>query len=135
MSQDPGSNPIQRRYTSALPAALGAITNVTDDITTQATNFTSLDNAVVDIINDPQPGAGVRYEIRLLIDDVDSGRAFFTDQLNPATEGRLKIVQINTTGLKVAGNSRIQWQVIQRAGALAATSFVVTYKRGFGAKG
>jgi len=128
-------NLMQRRYTSAVPGALGAITNVTDDITTQATNFTSGANSIMDVVNDPQPAAGLRYEIRMLIDDVDSGRAFFTDSMNPATEGRTKITQINITGLKIHANARIQFQVVQRAGALTATSFMVTWRNGFGVRG
>jgi len=128
-------NAIQRRYTSAVPAALGAITNVTDDITSQATNFSAGSNAMMDIIDDPQPAAGLRYEIRLLIDDIDSGRAFFTDSLNPATEGRHKITQINPTGIKTHQGARVQFQVIQRLGALTAFSFVVTWRNGFGIRG
>ena len=129
------TNMMPRRYTSAVPAALGAVTNVTDDITTQATNFTALANSIMDIVNDPDPAAGLRYEIRLLIDDVDSGRAFFTTSLSPLTEGRTKITQINPTGLKIHGNARIQWQVIQRAGALTAISFQATWRNGFGIRG
>jgi len=129
-----GVNLLERRYTSAVPTALGTPTNVTDDVTTQTTGFTSVSNAVMDVLNDPDPGA-LRYELRLLLDDVDSGRAFFTQSLNPASAGRTKIYEINPTGLKIHAQARIQWQVIQRAGALTATSFKVSYRNGFGIRG
>ena len=82
---------IARRYTSAVPAALGAETLVTDDRTSQEVQTLNRANSVLDIVNDPDPAAGLRYEIRLLKNGIDTGRAFFTDGMSNASDGRSKI--------------------------------------------
>jgi len=118
---------INRRYTSAVPAALAAETIVTDDRTTAAQQTLNRSNSILDIFNDPDPAAGLRYDIRIFKNGVDTGRAFFTLSLSTASEGRSKIP---TPGILLEPG-QLQYFVIQRAGALTATSFIVVYRNGF----
>jgi len=118
---------INRRYTTAVPAALGAETIVTDDRTTDSTQTLNRGNAILDIFNDPDPAAGLRYEYRLLKNGIDTGRAYFSDSMSTASEGRSKIPD---PGILLE-SGQIQWLALQRSGALTAQSFVVVFRNGF----
>jgi len=118
---------INRRYTTAVPAALNAETIVTDDRTTDAVQTLNRQNSILDIFNDPDPAAGLRYSFRLLKNGVDTGRDYFSDSLSTASEGRSKIPE---PGILLEPG-QVQWFALQRAGALTATSFVVVFRNGF----
>jgi len=118
---------INRRYTTAVPAALNAETIVTDDRTTDAVQTLNIGNSILDIFNDPDPAAGLRYSFRLLKNGIDTGRDFFSDSMSTASEGRSKIP---SPGISLL-SGQLQWFALQRAGALTATSFVVVFRNGF----
>ena len=109
--------PLFRRWTRALPAALDTFALSTDDITALGFYTLAGTRELQDIVSDPDPAA-LRYEIRLLKNGIDTGRAWFSQGLNPASAGRVAIGPVPIS----AGN--IAFSVAQRAGALTAYSFV-----------
>lgn len=80
--------PLTRRYTRAAPGALDVFANATDDITAQAFARIPAPNSILDMLNDPDPAAGLRYEIQLLKEGIQTGRGFFTNSMSAASAGR-----------------------------------------------
>lgn len=117
--------PIQRRYTRALPGALNVDALATDNDTTLAVQQLNVDNDIIDMFTSPAPAAGIDYEIRLLKNNVQTGRTFFSNAMNPGSAGR------SIPGPIGMSSGQIAYQVRQVLGALAAMSFVVKYSNGF----
>jgi len=117
--------PIQRRYTRAAPGALNVDALATDDDTAQAVQQLNDDNEIVDLFSAPQPAAGVNYEMRLLKNNVQTGRTFFSVAVDPGSAGRSDI------GPLPLSKGQIAWAVRQVLGALTAYSFVVKYSSSF----
>lgn len=117
--------PIQRRYTRAAPGALNVDALATDDDTALTVQQINVDNEIVDMFSAPQPGAGVNYEIRLIKNNVQTGRTYFSVAIDPGSAGRSDIGPIPISPGQVA------YQVRQVLGALAAYSFVVKYSSSF----
>lgn len=117
--------PIQRRYTRAAPGALNVDALATDDDTAQAVQQLNDTNEIVDLFSAPQPAAGVNYEMRLLKNNVQTGRTFFSVAVDPASAGRSDI------GPLPLDKGQIAWAVRQVLGALTAYSFVVKYSSSF----
>lgn len=113
--------PVVRRYTLAAPAALDVFNNLTDDITTQAPFTLFRNNEIQDIVNDPDPAAGLRYEFRLLKDGNETPVKVFSTTISPATQGRVAYGPVNMSV------GQYIWTGAQRAGALTATSIAVRY--------
>lgn len=111
--------PIFRRWTRAAPGALDVFALATDDITALGFYTIGTMNSILDIVSDPAPGAGVRYEIRLFKNGIDTGRSWFSNSLDPASAGRVAVGPVDLSPGNIAFN------VAQRLGALAAYSFVV----------
>jgi len=116
---------IQRRYTRAAPGALNVDALATDDDTAQAIQQINLENALLDIYSSPQPAAGVNYEVRLLKNNVQTGRTYFSTAMDPASAGRSRIGNVPISPGQIA------YQVRQVLGALTAYSFVVQYDSSF----
>lgn len=113
--------PVLRRYTLGLPTALNVFNNLTDDITNQA-NFLLLGgNALLDVVNDPDPAAGLRYEFVLTKNGQETPVRIFSSTISPTTAGRTAIGPVNMSA------GQYIWKGAQRAGAFAATSIVVKY--------
>ena len=113
--------PVLRRYTLAAPAALDTFNNLTDDETGQAPFLILKGNALLDVVNDPDPAAGLRYEFILNKNGQQTPVRAFSTTISPATAGRTAIGPVSMS----SGN--YIWQGAQRAGALTATSIVVKY--------
>ncbi len=111
--------PIFRRFTRAAPAALDVFLLATDDITALGFYTLAGTRVLLDMVNSPDPAAGLRYEVRLLKNGVDTGRSWFSDTLSPASAGRVAI------GPVPIGAGNIAFSVAQRLGALTAYSFVI----------
>ncbi|MCI0527892.1 MAG: hypothetical protein L0Y56_10690 [Nitrospira sp.] len=117
--------PLVRRFTRALPAALDTFANATDDITGLTFVKIAQKNKIVDMVNDPDPAAGLRYENQFTKEGIQTGRGFFSTSLSSASAGRIDPGGINLS----MGN--YFFSVAQRAGALAAYSFIVKFEAGF----
>lgn len=117
--------PLIRRYTRAAPAALNTFAFATDDVT--ALTFTRIPapNQILDMVNDPDPAAGLTYIIEVTKEGVPTGRRIPTTGISPASAGR---IAVGPVGLSPANYG---YSVAQSAGALTATSFVVKYANGF----
>lgn len=113
--------PVQRRYSLAAPAALNVFNNLTDDETGQAQYLILGSNTLLDIVNDPDPAAGLRYEFVLLKNGNQTPVRAFSTTISPTTAGRTAIGPVNMTA------GQYIWSGAQRAGALTATSIVVKY--------
>lgn len=109
--------PIIRRFTSAIPAALNVETVSTDDETGQAFLRVTGGTAILDAINDPDPAAGLRYEIRINKGGIDTGRRLYTTGMSAASAGRMGV------GVIKLSSGDYYFRVLQRAGALAALSW------------
>lgn len=117
--------PIMRRYTRAAPGALNVDALATDDETAQGVQQLNVGNVIADVFSAPQPGAGVNYEIRLLKNNIQTGRTFYSVAMDPASAGRSNVGPI------ALASGQIAYTVRQVLGALAAYSFVVKYRNGF----
>ncbi len=113
--------PIWRRWTRAAPGALDVFALATDDVTTLGFYTLSQRNDILDMLNDPDPAAGLRYEIDILKNGIPTGRNFFTTAMSSASAGRGAIGPLGV------GAGNINFSVAQRAGALTATSFIVKF--------
>lgn len=113
--------PVIRRYTLAAPAALNTFANLTDDITGQAPFLILQGNQIQDIVNDPDPAAGLRYEFVLNKNGMQTPVRVFSSSISPTTAGRM-----NVGGVSMSAGNYI-WTGAQRAGALTATSIIVKY--------
>jgi len=116
---------IQRRYTRALPGALNIDALATDDDSAQAVQQINVDNKILDIYSSPQNAAGVNYEVRLLKNNVQTGRTYYSTAMDPASAGRSRVGNIPLSEGQVA------YAVRQTLGALTAYSFVVQYESSF----
>lgn len=116
--------PLIRRYTRAAPAALNTFALATDNYSSLTFTKIPTQNVILDVINSPDPAA-LTYEIRLLKEFQETARSFFSEQLNPASAGRVAVGPIGISPANYAYN------VQQTAGALTAYSFAVKYAAGF----
>jgi len=117
--------PIMRRYTRILPVSLGTDVAATDDETALAFQQLNGPNTILDMFSAPQNAAGVNYEIRLLKNNIQTGRTFFSVAMDPASAGRSAVGPIDL------GAGLISYMVRQVLGALTAYSYVVKYATGF----
>jgi len=117
--------PIMRRYTRILPLALNVDLLATDDETLQGVQQLNRPNNILDMFSAPQPAAGVNYEVRLLKNNIQTGRTFYSVAMDPASAGRSNVGPIAIAA------GQIGYQVRQVLGALTAYSFVVKYSNGF----
>ncbi len=112
--------PEVRRYTLAAQAALNVFGNLTDDVTTVATFLILNNNQIQDLVNDPDPAAGLRYEFVLNKNGMQTPVSVFSTSISPTTAGRMSNSASMSSGNYI-------WTGAQRAGALAATSIIVKY--------
>jgi len=117
--------PIIRRYTRALPTALNVDQLSTDDETAQGVQQLNSNNAILDVFSAPQPAAGVNYEIRLVKNNIQTGRTFYSVAMDPSSAGRSAVGPIDISA------GQYGYQVRQVLGALTSYSFCVKYNNGF----
>ena len=117
--------PIMRRYTRAAPGALNVDALATDDETGLGVQQLNRGNNILDIFSAPQNAAGVNYEMRLMKNNIQTGRTFYSVASDPGSAGRSNVGPI------ALSSGQIAYQVRQVLGALTAYSFVVKYSNGF----
>ena len=118
-----GNVTLIRRFTRAAPGALNVFAFATDDVTGLTFIRVSSNNAILDIVNDPDPAGGLNYQIRILKNTIDTGRYFSTFSLSPLSAGRVAVGPIALS----AGD--YYFSVAQTLGGVAATSFLVKFAR------
>ncbi len=112
--------PVVRRYTLAAPAALNVFGNLTDDVTGVATFLILNNNSILDVVNDPDPAATLRYEFILNKNGMQTPVSVFSTSISPTTAGRMSYQASMSAGNYI-------WTGAQRFGALTATSIIVKY--------
>jgi len=115
--------PVIRRYTLAAPANLDVFENMTDDESGQAQFLLLAGNAILDLVNDPDPAGGLTYEYRLQKNGVETQIRAFSSASSANSAGRQAIGPVSMS----AGN--YIWKSAQRTGALTDTSMVVKYAK------
>lgn len=113
--------PLIRRITRILPIALGALVYAVDDETGFAFIRMTKPNAILDMVNDPDPVAGLTYQVNVIKDGIDTGRRVFSTSISPLSAGRMSIGPIHLSP------GDYSFAVAQTAGALAAQSFVIKF--------
>jgi len=110
-----------RRYTSVV-GVINVFNNMTDDSTTTA-QFTLFEaNAILDVVNDPNPATGT-YEMRLLKNGLETPVKVFSSAISPATAGRMAIGPVNMS------RGQYIWARAPRSAVVIANSMLVKYAR------
>jgi len=118
--------PIQRRMTKPNAGTVAVQELMTDDVTTLTFIQLSIPNTILDIYNDPDPAASVRYTDELFKNSISTGRNFFTNSMSTASAGRAAIGPLR---LNVG---QMQMGSTQTAGtAVATNSIIVKFQNGF----
>ena len=115
--------PTIRRITRAAPGALNAFAFATDDQTLLTFLRLSGANQIIDMVNDPDPAAGLLYTIQLWKNTKDTGKRFFSSSMSAASAGRVNIGPIDI----MPGD--LQFNVAQTLGALTAQSWIIKFLR------
>ena len=113
------SLPVVRRYTSVL-GVLNVFNNMTDDVTGQAPFTLFTNNAILDVVNDPDPATGT-YEMRLLKNGSETPVKIFSSSISPTTAGRMSYGAIS---LSVG---QYIWSRAPRSAIVVANSIIVKY--------
>ena len=111
--------PVVRRYTSAV-GVINVFNNMTDDVTGQAPFTLFAPNAILDVVNDPDPATGT-YEMRLMKNGSETPVKTFSSSISPTTAGRMAIGPIN---LSVG---QYIWSRAPRSAVVVANSIIVKY--------
>jgi len=110
--------PIFRRWTHAT-AAVNVFALATDDVTSETNYLLARNTELLDIVSSVAPTLPGRYEIRLFKNGIDTGRAWFSEGLDPASAGRVAVGPV----AMVPG--KMQFSVANRGGSAIAYSFTV----------
>jgi len=111
--------PVVRRYTSVV-GVIDVFNNMTDDVTGQAPFTLFAPNAILDVVNDPDPATGT-YEMRLLKNGSETPVKIFSSSISPTTAGRMAIGPINM------GVGQYIWTRAPRSAVVVANSIIVKY--------
>lgn len=118
--------PIQRRMSKPNAGTVQVQELMTDDITLLTFIQLSIQNTILDIYNDPDPAATVRYTDELFKNSISTGRNFFSSAMSTTSAGRAAIGPI---GVKPG---QLQMGSTQTAGtAVASSNIVIKFSNGF----
>ena len=72
--------PIMRAYTfdAVAAGAVNVFQLATDDVTGLSVQQLNKDNAIIDYVNSPDPAGAAAYQVRLLVNNLEAGPAFFS---------------------------------------------------------
>ena len=112
--------PVQRTYLGT-PAALNAPVFMVDQQTLQNNFLTLTPNVLQDVVNNPDPAAGLLYSFTLVKNGNATAVRAFSSAISPTTAGRVPIGPVNMS------SGSYQWQLTQTAGAVTATTILVRY--------
>ena len=112
--------PVQRTYTGT-PVALNAPVFMVDQQTLQNNFLTLTPNVLQDVVNNPDPAAGLLYQFTLVKNGNATAVRAFSSAISPTTAGRVPIGPVSMS------SGSYQWQCTQQAGAATATTILVRY--------
>lgn len=119
--------PIMRLYNRALTTGLNQYLLATDAVTGLSVQQLNKDNAIIDFTNSPDTAAGINFQTRLLINNLEAGPAFFSTNSSSASAGRTLPGPLPISTQGSSGGKQISYNVGQTLGAFAAYSFIVKY--------
>jgi len=112
------ADPQNKRFTFAAPGALNVNVIGIDQESTLAF-FVSGPNAIVDVVNDPDPAAGLLYTYSLWKGGADTGRRWYSNSISPLSAGRIRPAPLKLSG------GQYQFRAMQTLGALTAVNLIV----------
>ena len=112
--------PVQRTYLGT-PVALNAPVFMVDQQTLQNNFLTLTPNVLKEVVNNPDPAAGLLYQFTLVKNGNATAVRAFSSAISPTTAGRVPIGPVNMS------SGSYQWQVTQTAGSATATTILVRY--------
>lgn len=120
--------PLMRAYTQA-SGTVDVFALATDDITGLSVQQLNRDNVILDFVSMVQPTGGETYEIRTLVNGLESGVTFFSVSSDPASSGRVVPGPIPITVGGAAGGKQLAYNSAQTTtgGGAAAYSFLIKY--------
>lgn len=110
--------PTNKRFTTPGAGVIGTMQIAADDETT-LNFFTTRPNAILDVVNDPDPAAADYYTIALWHGSMDTGKRWFSNAISPASAGRLRPSPVKLSG------GQYQIRITQTAGVAAVHSIVI----------
>jgi|TARA_R110000823_G_scaffold190734_1_gene322326 hypothetical protein len=113
--------PVQRTYTGT-PVALNSPVFMIDNQTGISSFLTLTPNTLQDLVNNPDPAAGLQYQFTLVKNGNSTSVRAFSNAVSPLTSGRVPI------GVVSMSSGSYQWQCTQQgAGAATPTTILVRY--------
>mgnify|MGYP001163034437 CR=1 FL=1 len=112
--------PINKRFSTPGVGVIGVMQIAADNETTLPF-FTTRPNAIIDIVNDPDPAAGDFFTIALWHGAVDTGLRWFTNSISPLSAGRIRPSPVKLSG------GQYQLRITQTAGVAAVHNIVVQF--------
>jgi hypothetical protein len=127
--------PIMRAYTfdAVAAGAVNVFQLATDDVTGLSVQQLNKDNAIIDYVNSPDPAGAAAYQVRLLVNNLEAGPAFFSSNSSSASAGRTVPGPLPISVGGAAGGKQLSYNAAQTAlgGGLAAYQFIVKYSNLF----
>ena len=101
----------------------------TDDLTGLTVQQLNRDNVILDMVSSVQPTGGELYEVKTLVNQLETGVTFFSSASDPGSSGRLVSGPIPIQIGGAAGGKQLAYNTAQTAtgGGQAAYSFLLKY--------
>lgn len=112
--------PTNKRFSTPAAGTVGTPQNAIDDETT-LNFFSTRPNAILDVVNDPDPTATDIYRIDLWHGSVDTGKRWFSGSISPASAGRLRPSPVKLSG------GQYQLRITQTAGTAAVYHVIIQF--------
>ena len=120
--------PLMRKY-NHVSTTVGTYALSTDAITGLTVQQLNRDNVLLDMVSSIQPTGNELYEVRVLVNGLEAGVAFFSSSSDPGSSGRVVPGPIPIVVGGSAGGKQLAYNTAQTAtgGGQAAYSFVLKY--------
>ena len=112
--------PVQRTYLAS-PVALNAPVFAVDQQSLQNNFLTLTPNTLQDLVNNPDPAAGLLYTYTLFKNGNSTAIRAFSAASSAQTSGRVPV------GIVSMSSGSYQWSVTQNAGAVTPVTILVRY--------
>jgi len=120
--------PLIRKYNHA-STTVDTFALSTDDLTGLTVQQLNRDNVILDMVSSVQPTGGELYEVKTLVNQLETGVTFFSSASDPGSSGRLVSGPIPIQIGGAAGGKQLAYNTAQTAtgGGQAAYSFLLKY--------
>jgi len=120
--------PLIRKYNHA-STAVDTFALSTDALTGLSVQQLNRDNVVLDMVSSVQPTGGELYEVKMLVNQLETGVTFFSSSSDPGSSGRVVPGPIPIQIGGAAGGKQLAYSTAQTVtgGGQAAYSFLLKY--------